>query len=261
MHAFLFRALGYGLLFWGVTGCQSALDKQGYAHDPFEDTNRLIFDFNQKLDRVVLKPTATVYQTVMPDFAEAGVRNVMGNLEDVGSLANSVLQLKFEQSLKLSARIISNTIFGLGGLFDVATPMNHPKIKTDFGATLAHYGFESGAFIMIPMLGPSTLRDAFGRSVDGLTTYPMAYTDVATRATVSITEKIQQRADLLGKEGLIEQSPDPYATMRDAWLQHRFGQLGFVIEEPDFEENGFDEPAASPPPSDHQSALPEGATP
>lgn len=241
----LYRRFCGLIIILGLSACQSALDKEGYAHDPFEDTNRLIFDFNQKLDTTVLRPVATVYQTVMPDFAETGVRNVIGNLEDVGSLANSMLQLKFEQSLKLTARIISNTIFGLGGLFDVATPMNHPKIKTDFGATLAHYGVESGAFIMLPVLGPSTFRDAFGRSVDGLTTNPMAYTDVATRATVSITEKVQQRADLLGKEGLIEQSPDPYATMRDAWLQHRFGQLGFKIEEPDFDE----------------SALPESQTP
>ncbi|MDO4435646.1 MAG: VacJ family lipoprotein [Cardiobacteriaceae bacterium] len=228
-----------------LLGCQSALDKEGYAYDPFEPTNRAIFAFNQQLDNIVLQPIATGYQTIMPDVAQTGVRNVVSNLDDVSSLANSLLQGKFHQSLRIATRIVSNSVFGLGGLIDVASHMNNPKIKTDFGATLAHYGVESGAFIMIPILGPSTLRDGFGNGVDALTTSPLAYSsDVGMRVGVTAAGKIQQRADLLGKESLLETSPDPYATMRDVWLQHRFGQLGFVVEEPEFD----DEPT--------QSALP-----
>ena len=125
-----------------LTACSSAIDANGYTYDPWEPFNRKVFVFNDTLDTYLLKPLATGYDTIPPGPVKKGVSNFFGNLGDVGSLANSLLQLKFRQSLQILARVIDNTVYGLGGLIDVATPMGNPKIHEDFGTTLAHYGHQ-----------------------------------------------------------------------------------------------------------------------
>lgn len=210
-----------------LSACQNALQSDGSIYDPLEGINRVTYNFNDKLDSYLLKPVAKGYDAITPYFIQNRVSAFFGNLDDIKSFANSALQLKGEQSMRILARVINNTIFGLGGLFDVATPMNNPKIETDFGATLAHYGVQSGAYLVLPVLGPSTLRDGAGRLVDGSFIHPTSQVNpFAARIGLMAGEGIQKRAELLGKEDLLQDSPDPYTTMRDAWLQHRAGQLG-----------------------------------
>ncbi len=228
-----------------LAGCQSALDKDGYAYDPYENVNRKIYGFNDALDRNLLKPVAKGYDTVMPQFAQNRVEDFFGNLDDVNSLGNSMLQFKGEQSLRVLARIINNTFFGLLGLFDVATPLGNGKIEADFGQTLAHYGVPSGPYVVLPLLGPSTPRDSLGRATDTvISPKSLIFPGWAARISAFSLEKLQARVNLLGKEGLLDSSPDPYATMRDAWLQHRWGQLGERVEatvpapEPDEDDGG-----------------------
>ncbi len=213
-----------------LNGCQSAMDKEGYAYDPLEGFNRKVYSFNSTADKYVLKPVASGYKTVVPEFARNRVGNFFGNLDDVGSFGNSLLQGEGEQALKILARIINNTFFGLLGLFDVATPMGNEKISADFGQTLHKYGVKSGPYIVLPLLGPSTVRDSAGGLVDGVVSADSAvFRKPAPRIAAIVVDGVNRRSELLGKEELLENSPDPYATMRDAWLQHRWGQLGESI--------------------------------
>lgn len=213
-----------------LTGCQSAMDKEGYAYDPLEGFNRKVYSFNRGADKYVLKPVASGYKTVVPEFARNRVGDFFGNLDDVGSFGNSLLQGEGEQALKILARIINNTFFGLLGLFDVATPLGNEKINADFGQTLHKYGVNSGPYLMLPILGPSTVRDTAGSLVDGVASADsLVFPKAPARATAIVVDGVQRRSELLGKEDLLDSSPDPYATMRDAWLQHRWGQLGESI--------------------------------
>ena len=137
-----------------LAACSNAIDERGYTHDPLEPLNRVIFTFNDALDTTLLKPISNVYDFVTPRVVQNRVNNFFGNLEDVGAFANSLFQLEIKQSLQVLARVINNTVFGLGGLFDVATPMGNPKIHADFGSTLEHYGVKSGPYLVLPILGP-----------------------------------------------------------------------------------------------------------
>ena len=210
-----------------LTTCSSAIDANGYTYDPWEPFNRKVFVFNDTLDTYLLKPLATGYDTITPGPVKKGVSNFFGNLGDVGSLANSLLQLKFRQSLQILARVIDNTVYGLGGLIDVATPMGNPKIHEDFGTTLAHYGVNSGPFLMLPLFGPSTVRDGFGRVVDTATApQRLAIDDKTAYWTLTAVNGIQTRAQLLPLEKVATDQPtDKYTLVRDTWLQYRFGQV------------------------------------
>ena len=210
-----------------LTACSSAIDANGYTYDPWEPFNRKVFVFNDTLDTYLLKPLATGYDTITPGPVKKGVSNFFGNLGDVGSFANSLLQLKFRQSLQILARVIDNTVYGLGGLIDVATPMGNPKIHEDFGTTLAHYGVNSGPFLMLPLFGPSTVRDGFGRVVDtAATPQRLAIGDHREYWTLTAINGIQTRAQLLPLEKVATDQPtDKYTLVRDTWLQYRFGQV------------------------------------
>lgn len=224
----LFLSLFLAFLF----ACSSAVDEKGYTKDPLEGFNRGVYAFNDTIDTVALKPVARGYEVVVPKVVRKGVTNFFGNLDDVKSLLNATLQFEGKQMAGISARIIDNTFFGLGGLIDVATPMGNPKIKKDFGSTLAHYGVQSGPFIMLPLLGPSTVRDAVGKVPDTFMS-PMTYVDDKTYKWVMVgTDVINTRANLLPMERQMEGiSNDKYATVRDAWLQNRWAELGTPINE------------------------------
>lgn len=210
-----------------LSGCASAIDENGYSYDPWEPMNRKVFAFNDAIDTAVVKPLATGYRAIMPDAGERRVNAFFGNLEDIGSFANSVLQLKFEQSLEVLARVINNTVFGLGGLFDVATPLGMPKIKEDFGSTLNHYGVESGPYLVLPFLGPTTLRDGVGQGVDMMLFEPLTYIDSEKMQVPLVALKYtQKRANLLDAENALGGDVgDKYLLVRDSWLQYRWRQL------------------------------------
>ena len=211
-------------------GCTSAIDTQGYANDPWEPINRGVFAFNETLDKIVLKPVAQSYEFVFPRPLRTGVGNFFSNLGDLGSLANAILQLDGEASAAIAARVIDNTFFGLGGLFDVATAMGNPKIPRDFGGTLAHYGVRSGPYLVLPIFGPSTLRDGIAKLPDRYLN-PITYLpEESTRWQAIGLDAVQTRAAYLPLERQLEgTSTDKYATLRDAYLQRRWAQLGTPI--------------------------------
>ena len=187
--------------------------------DPWEPVNRAVFTFNDTLDTYGLKPLAQGYQAVTPQFLEDGISNVFGNIGDVGNLANNVLQGKLHNAGVDTARLIFNTTFGLLGFFDVASQMGLTKSDEDFGQTLGYWGVGSGPYVVIPFLGPSTVRDAVGRVPDSfLTPYPYM-DDVSTRNSVFALDVIDTRASLLSAEKLI--GGDKYVFIRNAYLQNR----------------------------------------
>lgn len=214
-----------------MAGCSSAIDEQGYTHDPLEGMNRVVFAFNDTVDRFLLRPVAKGYDFIFPSPIKKGVSNFFGNIGDVRSFGNAILQLDGKASMQMGARIITNTIFGIGGLFDVATPMGNTRIEKDFGSTLARYGVKSGPFIMLPLLGPSTLRDGIGRIPD---TYmnPISYIDDdAIFWSAIVLDAVQKRASLLPLDEQLNVAPDKYVMMRDSYLQHRWAQLeGKAVE-------------------------------
>jgi phospholipid-binding lipoprotein MlaA len=196
-----------------------ALGQAATEEDPWEGFNRSIFRFNDTLDTYALKPVAQGYQAVTPQFIEDGVHNVFGNIGDVGNLANNLLQGKLHDAGVDTSRLIFNTTFGLLGFFDVAKHMGLQKSDEDFGQTLGAWGLDSGPYLVIPILGPSTVRDAAGQVPDSfLQPYPyMGH--VPTRNVTRGVEVVDTRASLLSAERLI--SGDKYIFIRNAYLQNR----------------------------------------
>jgi len=150
------------------------------VYDPFETMNRAIYRFNYQADQYVLLPVVRGYKYVTPEVARTGVSNFFSNLGDVGNLFNSILQLKGEQSMRITARLLFNTTIGVAGLWDPATMMGLPKEKEDFGITLGHYGVNDGPYIVLPLLGPSNLRDTSGFVVDTVANGEIDYLNVPT---------------------------------------------------------------------------------
>lgn len=196
-----------------------AMSQAASEEDPWESFNRPIFRFNDTVDTYALKPIAQGYQAVTPQFLEDGVHNVFGNIGDVGNLANNLLQGKLHNAGVDTGRLIFNTTFGVLGFFDVAKHMGLRKNDEDFGQTLGVWGLNSGPYLVIPLLGPSTVRDATGRVPDSfLTPYP--YMDhVPTRNVTRGVQLVDTRANLLQAERLV--SGDKYIFIRNAYLQSR----------------------------------------
>jgi phospholipid-binding lipoprotein MlaA len=187
--------------------------------DPWESINRPIFTFNDTIDTYALKPLAQGYQYVTPQFLENGIHNMFRNIGDVGNLANNVLQAKPAAAGVDTARLIFNTTFGLLGFFDVGTQMGLQRSDEDFGQTLGYWGMGSGPYLMLPLLGPSTLRDAPAKYVDGYAS-PYRYIDnVSVRNAIWGLNIVDTRASLLSAEKLV--SGDKYVFIRNAFLQNR----------------------------------------
>lgn len=187
--------------------------------DPWESVNRPIFRFNDLLDTYALKPLAQGYQAITPQFLEDGVHNMFRNVGDVGNLANDVLQAKPRAAGIDTARLMFNTTFGLFGFFDVGTKMGLQRNDEDFGQTLGYWGTGSGPYVMLPFLGPSTLRDAPSKYVDGYTEPYRYMSNIPARNMAIGMRIIDTRASLLSGEKLI--SGDKYVFIRNAYLQNR----------------------------------------
>lgn len=194
--------------------------ESGAQLDPWEGFNRKVFAFNDTMDRYLLKPVAKGYQAVTPDPLEHGFSNVFSNLKEVQNIINDLLQGKLSQAGNDSGRLVVNTTLGLAGFFDVAKHMGLAKSDgEDFGQTLAAWGVGQGPYVVLPLLGPSTVRDTGSMPVNSFSD-PIGQVDhVPTRNSLWATELIGLRASLLSAESLI--SGDKYAFMRDAYLQRR----------------------------------------
>jgi phospholipid-binding lipoprotein MlaA len=171
----------------------------------------------------MLTPVAKGYRAVLPGFLRTGISNFFSNLEDVWVSVNDVLQGKFQEGMEDITRVIFNSTFGIAGIFDFASDVGLPKRTEDFGQTLGWWGVGSGPYVVIPLLGPSTVRDGFGLLVDGRA--DLVYRgidDVPLRNSVYATRAISNRANLLDASSVLEQAAlDRYAFVRDAWLQRR----------------------------------------
>ena len=190
--------------------------------DPLEGYNRAMFKFNDTVDQVALKPVATAYKTVTPSFVQTGVGNFFGNLSDVWSAVNNLLQGKGEAGLQDVVRVSMNSTFGILGLIDIASQAGIPKHNEDFGQTLGWYGVQSGPYVMLPLLGPSTVRDTVALPLD-ITGDPWRYKDPASVRNIgTVTRVVDKRAALLDATNLMEAAAlDRYEFIRDGFLQAR----------------------------------------
>lgn len=191
--------------------------------DPLERMNRHVFEFNDRVDRAVLKPVAQGYVALVPEPVRGCVSNFFANLGDVSNAANNLLQGKPVEAVSDICRIAINTTVGVLGCFDVASTMGLEKHNEDFGQTLGRWGFGSGAYLVLPLLGPSSVRDAVGRIPD---TYVdpanAAGGEVRARNTLFVLETIDLRARLLDAGRLLDAAAlDKYRFTRDAYLQRR----------------------------------------
>jgi phospholipid-binding lipoprotein MlaA len=210
------------LLALTLTGCAVGPDKR----DPFENFNRGVMRFNDELDNAILKPVATAYQESLPLPARKAVGNVFSNLSDVWSTANSLLQLKISQAAESLMRVSVNTVFGLGGILDVASEMGLERNREDFGQTLGHWGVPSGPYVVLPLLGPSTVRDAGAFLVDRRADLVREFDPSSTRNSLFALRLVDTRASLLGTGRLLdEMALDRYSFVREAYLQRRQAEI------------------------------------
>lgn len=220
------------ILFSGATallsGC-AAQDTSG-ANDPYEATNRKIFEFNQKLDKAVMKPAAEAYVSVVPDPAREGIHNFLVNLNLPVTFANDILQGEFERGGETVARVTVNTTIGIGGLLDVATDIGIPFHTEDFGQTLAVWGVGEGPYLVWPFLGPKPPRDAVGYVVDNIAFDPLTYIDLrekfwweAGRSALTLLDLRSRNLETL--DAIERQSVDLYASIRSLYRQDRNNEI------------------------------------
>nr|WP_274521515.1 VacJ family lipoprotein [Ectothiorhodospira lacustris] len=205
-----------------LPACATVPPESRDPRDPWEGYNRAMFQFNDAVDSAVIKPVAEGYERYAPQPVQTGVTNFFSNLRDVVNMANNTLQFKFHDAASDLTRIIMNTSFGVFGLFDVASPMGLEKSNEDFGQTLGRWGVSSGPYVVLPFLGPSTLRDAPARVVDGVT-HPLYYYDeTGVRNALLVVDIIDMRAGFLPTERALEDvATDRYMALRNAYLQRR----------------------------------------
>lgn len=202
-----------------MNGCSSTNPK-----DPYEGFNRSMYRFNDTLDKAVLKPVAKGYRAVLPDPAQKMIHNFFSNIDDIFVTCNDLLQLKFRQAASDFTRVWVNSTFGIFGLFNVAHTLE--KHNEDFGQTLGYWGVESGPYLVLPFLGPSSVRDGAGLAVDSYYGVIENLDDVPVRNTLYATSKIEQRAQLLDTEHILDDSTmDRYSFIRDAYLMYRRSQV------------------------------------
>jgi phospholipid-binding lipoprotein MlaA len=205
--------------------------------DPWEDYNRAVFEFNETLDKYVAKPVAQGYQTVTPQFIDTGITNFFSNLEDVLIVVNDVFQLKPIQALSDTGRFLINSTIGFFGFFDVASHIGLEKHNEDLGQTLGYWGIGAGPYIMLPVLGPSNVRDTFGLAGDsfsGLNYTSLTATDAQALGLMAI-KGIDIRADLIASEGLI--SGERYTFFRSFYLQRRAYLVADGVVENEFDDD------------------------
>ena len=188
-------------------------------NDPFEDLNRNIFVFNEKLDEKILKPTALVYRKVTPQFARTGVTNFFNNLEEIDTTINQVLQGEIKYAFNDAGRFVINTTIGLFGLIDIASKMGLERHQEDFGQTLGVWGISSGPYIMLPFLGPSNPRDLLSRPISSFLSGTFAMEDNDVKFTLVGIDALETRERLLDAETLI--IGDKYMFVKDAYVQSR----------------------------------------
>lgn len=203
-------------------GCATVDKAYQDPRDPYESFNRTMYNFNDGLDKAILKPLAKGYKAITPAPVDNGISNFFSNLNDVVSAVNNLLQFKLTRAVSDVSRVLINTTVGVLGFVDVASNLNIPKYGEDFGQTLGTWGVDPGPYIVLPFFGPSNGRDAIGLVVDWYSD-PVTYLEPESHQwAVKGLRLVDKRADLLGASRVLEQAAlDPYEFSRDAFLQKR----------------------------------------
>ena len=229
----------------------------GARLDPWENWNRKVFAFNESLDENVLKPVATGYAKVVPQFARRGVDNFFANVADAWSAINNILQVKPEPAFQDVVRFTTNTVFGFFGVLDVASEFGLDHHYEDFGQTLGRWGFGAGAYVVWPLLGPSSVRDSAALPADRWFASPAVFIkDGRWQGGITVLQIVNTRANLLGASKLLDDiALDKYSFIRDAYLQRR-RSLVFDGDAPDIPQPADPAPAAAPAATPAASAPP-----
>lgn len=249
------------LLSAALSGCATLPNGKHTPGDPWERINRPIWRFDNALDHAVLRPVARGYVRITPTPVRHSINNFMTNLTYSDTIINDFLQGKFADGANDIARLLVNTTLGIGGLFDPASHMDLDRHSTDVGQTLGVWGVTRGPYLVLPFLGPSDVRDAFGLAADEYLTPRPYLPDIYARWSLFLVDEVDKRAGLLGQDQLIDSSFDSYVFVRDAYLQNReFKVHGNrqQTEKPETPEDlspdadntdsGTSAPPASPPP-------------
>jgi len=250
-----------------MAGCATIREGRGgpgQKLDPWENWNRKVYGFNEDLDNYVLKPVSTAYVEVVPQPVRRGVTNFFNNFADAWSAINNMLQGKFALGFEDATRVGANTLFGLLGILDVATEMGLEHHYEDFGQTLGHYGVGAGAYMVLPLLGPSTVRDTAALPVDRLASPPALFDGTGAQVGFTLLQIINTRAGLLGASRVIDDiSLDKYTFIRDAYLQRRRSLVfdGNEPETPQPPDDAASAPEAAPAGNDAASAAATSAPP
>lgn len=232
-----------------LTGCAGFNTN---PRDPLEPMNRKVMEFNDGVDSMVLKPAATVYKNGVPPLIRTGVSNFFGNLGDGWNFINSALQFKFQNAAENFMRLNVNTFLGLGGILDIASELNIERHKEDFGQTLGRWGVPAGPYIVLPLLGPSTLRDALVLPIERKGDPVHMVNPAEARNSLYVLRAVDVRANLLRVGSLIEGAAlDKYSFTRDAYLQRRRAE---IREGKEAESDGAEPPVDGP-------AAPAGSQP
>jgi len=239
-----------------VSGCATT------NKDPLEGINRGIYKFNDVADRYAMKPVAKAYKAVAPSPVRTGISNFFSNLGTLTTVVNDLLQLKFAQAFTDAGRFVINSTFGIAGFIDVASMDKIEKHQEDFGQTLGYWGVGSGAYLVLPIIGPSTVRDASGLFIDTVTSDPITYLhntgQIRAHNQVRAVQLLDKRTQLLDATDLVDDaSIDPYAFMRDAYLQRRASLIQDGLVPKDLLQDEF-EPADEDAPS-HTELTPVAA--
>ncbi len=243
-----------------LQGCATGLDATaGNPADPLEPFNRTVFQFNDQLDRAIIKPVAVVYRDVTPSLVRRGVTNFFNNITDVWSLANNVLQLQGTNAANMLFRVTVNTLWGLGGVLDVASEMNIPRHTEDFGQTLGRWGVQAGPYVVLPVLGPSTVRDSVGTLVDLNGNLVSRSGDVPVRNSLSALGVVNLRANFLATGDVLDAAAlDKYTFTREIYLQRR---RSLIDRETAEKEERFDLPETVPAGALAPATAVDGASP
>lgn len=212
------RWMGAAGIFLVISGCATG----PHPRDPFEPFNRGVSQFNDDVDRAVLRPVATAYQNITPAPVRTGVRNFFINFTEPWSFVNNVAQFKFVEAADTLMRFSINTVFGLGGISDVASQANIDRHRQDFGQTLATYGVGTGPYLVLPILGPSTVRDTISLPLVWNADVLSQVDNIASRNLLTALRVVDTRAALLRAGAVLDQAAlDPYSFQRDVFLQLR----------------------------------------
>ncbi len=219
------RRFGWGMMAVAVllaAGCASDPNRVPDPRDPLESYNRAMNRFNTDFDNAFTKPVAKAYRAITPEIVDRGITNFFNNIADVTSLANNILQFKMSRAGSDLGRLFINSTVGVLGFVDVATNVGLPSYKEDFGQTLGYWGLSQGAYFVLPILGPSTMRDNLGLAGDIVTDPLFSLSEDKVAWGLVGLRLIDRRADLLAAGEILEEAAvDPYAFVRDVYLQRR----------------------------------------